>query len=67
MMNDMASGKGADKTTLNISITADDKKFLKVYAAQNETTVSHVIQNYIAALKHAQADTEKEPPEKERG
>ena len=67
MMNDMASGKGADKTTLNISITADDKKFLKVYAAQNETTVSHVIQNYIAALKHAQAEAEEEAHKKERG
>ena len=67
MMNDMASGKGADKTTLNISITADDKKFLKVYAAQNETTISHMIQSYIETLKHAQAEAEKEAPENERG
>ena len=67
MMNDIASGKGADKTTLNVSITADDKKFLKVYAAQNETTISHMIQNYIEALKHEQAEAAEGSREKERG
>ena len=60
MMNDIASGKGADKTTLNISITADDKKFLKVYAAQNGTTISDMIHGYVETLKNDQAEESKE-------
>lgn len=41
----------AEKTTLNISLTVEEKKFLKVYAAQNGLTVSGIIQNYIGELR----------------
>lgn len=41
----------AEKTTLNISLTVEEKKFLKVYAAQNGLTVSGIIQNYIEELR----------------
>ena len=56
MTNDKAISNGAEKTTLNISLTAEDKKILKVYAAQNGTTISSMIQGFIETLKSEQAD-----------
>lgn len=56
MTNDKAISNGAEKTTLNISLTAEDKKFLKVYAAQNGTTISSMIQGFIETLKSEQTD-----------
>ena len=56
MTNDKAISNGAEKTTLNISLTTEDKKFLKVYAAQNGTTISSMIQGFIETLKSDQAD-----------
>ena len=41
----------SEKTTLNISLTVEDKKFLKVYAAQNGLTISGIIQEYIDKLR----------------
>ncbi|MBQ9881223.1 MAG: hypothetical protein IJM42_01250, partial [Synergistes sp.] len=41
----------AGKTALNISLPADDKKFLKVYAAQNGTTISDLIRDYTETLR----------------
>ena len=41
----------AEKTTLNISLTVEEKKYLKVYAAQNGLTVSGIIQDYIEELR----------------
>ncbi|MDD7592986.1 MAG: hypothetical protein PUJ57_01930 [Peptoniphilaceae bacterium] len=40
-----------EKTTLNISLTVDEKRFLKVYAAKNGLTVSGIIQKYIEGLR----------------
>lgn len=51
MMNEKVAGNRNEKTTLNLSITVEDKKFLKVYAAQNETTISSMLQDYIEELK----------------
>ena len=48
-------GNSSEKTTLNLSLTVEDKKFLKVYAAQNGTTISKMIQEYIEALKNSQS------------
>ena len=48
-------GNSSEKTTLNLSLTVEDKKFLKVYAAQNGTTISKMIQDYIEALKNSQS------------
>lgn len=56
MMNEKVAGNGTEKTTLNLSITVEDKRFLKVYAAQNGTTISSMLQNYIETLKHSQDD-----------
>ena len=55
-MAEKTTGNGAEKTTLNLSLTVEDKKFLKVYAAQNGTTISSMIQDYIEMLKNRQAE-----------
>ena len=55
-MTEKTTGNGAEKTTLNLSLTVEDKKFLKVYAAQNGTTISSMIQDYIEMLKNRQAE-----------
>lgn len=53
-MSEKTTGNGSEKTTLNLSVTVEDKRFLKVYAAQNGTTISGMLQNYIETLKHSQ-------------
>ena len=55
-MSEKTTGNGSEKTTLNLSVTVEDKRFLKVYAAQNGTTISSMLQNYIETLKHSQDD-----------
>ena len=55
-MSEKTTGNGSEKTTLNLSVTVEDKRFLKVYAAQNGTTISGMLQNYIETLKHSQDD-----------
>ena len=59
MMNEKVAGNGNEKTTLNLSITVEDKKFLKVYAAQNGTTISSMLQDYIEELKQCQGEESK--------
>ena len=45
-------GVGTEKrVTMNIALSAEDKKFLKVYAAQNDTTVAAVIHNCVVKLR----------------
>lgn len=51
MTAERAPGNGPEKTTLNISLTVEEKKFLKVYAAQSETTISNMIHSYVESLK----------------
>lgn len=36
-----------EKTTINLSISKEDKKKLKKYAAESETTISAVIHSWI--------------------
>jgi hypothetical protein len=55
-MSEKTTGNGSEKTTLNLSVTVEDKRFLKVYAAQNGTTISGMLQDYIETLKHSQDD-----------
>ena len=57
-MSEKTAGNGSEKTTLNLSVTVEDKRFLKVYvyAAQNGTTISGMLQDYIETLKHSQDD-----------
>ena len=43
-MSEKTTGNGSEKTTLNLSVTVEDKRFLKVYAAQNGTTISGMLQ-----------------------
>ena len=59
MMNEKVAGNGTEKTTLNLSITVEDKRFLKVYAAQNGTTISSMLQDYIEELKQCQGEDPK--------
>ena len=56
IMSEKTAGNGSEKTTLNLSVTVEDKRFLKVYAAQNGTTISGMLQDYIETLKHSQDD-----------
>ena len=39
-----------DKTTLSISLTKSEKRFLKIYAAEHDTTISALIHQYIQSL-----------------
>ena len=55
-MREKTAGNGSEKTTPNLSVTVEDKRFLKVYAAQNGTTISGMLQDYIETLKHSQDD-----------
>ena len=55
-MSEKTAVDGSEKTTLNLSVTVEDKRFLKVYAAQNGTTISGILQDYIETLKHSQDD-----------
>jgi hypothetical protein len=55
-MSEKTAGNGSEKTTLNLSVTVEDKRFLKVYAAQNGTTISGLLKDYIETLKHSQDD-----------
>ncbi len=55
-MNEKDIGTDSERTTLNLSVSAEDKKFLKVFAAQNETTISSMIHDYVNTLKTAGSD-----------
>ncbi len=59
MRSKIAVENYSEKTTLNISLTIEDKRFLKVYAAQNGITISSMIHDYIESLKHTQAEESK--------
>ena len=39
------------KTTLNVSISADDKKFMKMYALEYDTTVAALIEACVEKLR----------------
>ena len=39
------------KTTLNVSISAEDKKFLKMYALEHDTTVAALIEVFVEKLR----------------
>ncbi len=42
---------GEKRVSMNIALSADDKKFLKVYAAEHETTVAAVIHACVEKLR----------------
>lgn len=39
------------KTTLNLSMSPDDKKYLKTYAIEHDTTVTQLIADYVRQLR----------------
>ena len=39
------------RVSMNIALSADDKKYLKVYAAEHDTTVSAVIHECVERLR----------------
>ena len=39
------------KTRLNISTDKDLADFIKIYAAENRTTIAHIVTQYILSLK----------------
>ena len=45
------SDQNAKKATLNISIDAEDKRFLKVYAAEHDTSIAAIIKAMTADLR----------------
>lgn len=52
----MDNEKKSDKVTLNLALTVEDKKFLKIYALEHDTTVSEVIHEYVQQLRKAGKD-----------
>lgn len=44
------------KTTLNVSITAEDKKFLKLYALKHDVSVAALIEAWIRELRKKEGD-----------
>lgn len=40
-----------ERVSMNIALSPEDRKFLKVYAAEHETTVAAVIAEYVAKLR----------------
>ena len=47
------------KTTINISISPADKKYLKTYAINHDTTVAQMIADYVRRLRDGE-DHQKE-------
>ena len=43
--------KQEKRTTINISITNEDKKTLRIYAAENEKTVAGVIHEFAEKIR----------------
>ena len=43
------------KTTLNLSMSPDDKKYLKTYAIEHNTTVTQLIAEYVRQLRDNEA------------
>lgn len=43
-------------TSMNIALTAEDKKFIKIYALENDTTVADVIHEYIQRLREGKKE-----------
>ena len=39
------------RTTMNVSLTVNDKKFLKVYAAEHDTSVAALIHDAVERLR----------------
>ena len=40
-----------ERVSMNIALSPEDKKFLKVYAAENDTTVAAVIAELVEKLR----------------
>ncbi len=40
-----------ERVSMNIALSPEDRKFLKVYAAERETTVAALIAEYVAKLR----------------
>lgn len=51
MVNKKEDTAGDKRVSMNIALTPEDKKFLKVYAAKNDTTVAAVIADYVERLR----------------
>lgn len=48
----MAAPADTDKkATINISISQDDKKYIKTYAIEHDTTVTQLIADYVRQLR----------------
>ena len=48
----MAAPADTDKkATINISISQDDKKYIKTYAIEHNTTVTQLIAEYVRQLR----------------
>ena len=43
------------KATINISISQDDKKYIKTYAIEHNTTVTQLIAEYVRQLRDNEA------------
>ena len=53
MMNETTVGNDKKTSQLNIVLSERDKKFLKIYAVERDTSVSAVIHEYVEQLRKA--------------
>lgn len=47
-MEDTQATAGESRTTIQVSLTVDDKRLLKKYAADHDTTVAAIIHEWIS-------------------
>ena len=40
-----------NRVPMNVTLTPEDKRFLKVYAAEHDTTVSAIISDYVEQIR----------------
>lgn len=44
------------RTTMNVSLSVEDKKFLKIYAAEHDTSVSALIHEAVERLRQEERE-----------
>ena len=56
----MDNNKDTTRTTLNLCLSKEDKRFLKMYALEHDTTAAALIHDYIDELRLTEAEKKRE-------
>ena len=51
MINEKKEKVSENRVPMNITITPEDKKFLKMYALEHDTTISAMMAKYVEKLR----------------